>query len=109
MIDYGLVKRDRCACGLVIVIASNASDQLIAATMAYHNGTAEHRYWATYNLADPAGPLSRREALIRGDSRGSDSVPEERNVRLRPSGGGVYVSADGYDFDLERTETGRKP
>jgi hypothetical protein len=107
--DYGLVNRTQCVCGDVIIVASNASDELISIALGRHNRQAAHiRYsrlvgWSDNPSEKPLEPDPDR-AMTGTDYPASDVGREPGSQgRVNPSSsrpprGGFSISPDGYDF-----------
>lgn len=104
MIDFGLVKREQCRCGGVIIMPTNASEDTVIATLQRHYATREHQArdvsYHHYLEAPPTAPVpsSPRSELT---TRGAIEV-REVEVSSPPSRGGVSIRADGYDFKVRR-------
>lgn len=107
--DFGLVRREQCRCGDVIVVASNASDELLAETLRRHYATAVHRlYGDRLNAYDP----STESALVAPPSSGPGDSRDQLDDRRRPAtlvsepsgalSSTLAVRPDGYDFDVVR-------
>jgi len=110
--EFGPVRRSECVCGDVIVIASNASDEIIWTTITRHNATRAHALYsaltsrdngsedramvsnvdaATIRIDSPGSSASARAGVVSRASRpGSSPLPPSRGLRISP---------DGYDFD----------
>lgn len=112
VVDFGLVRRAECRCGLVIVVASTSSTETVTAAVRRHNETRQHRAYydglsALYDQAEtpplsPAPGLSdeRRADLTSRGATPSETVRDGRVTSPR-SRGGVSISPDGYDFVVE--------
>ena len=115
LVDFGLVRRAECHCGLVIVVGSTSSDATVAATVARHNETRQHRvYYETLSalydqpetpplILAPGLSDERRTDLTSRGATPSEAVRDGRVTSPR-SRGGVSISPDGYDFRLDDSE-----